>query len=125
MNEAADYVNNFAGAMRQAANHFDSDVPMAGTYMRKAADQIETAADALREGSFSDLGQSAQRFARNQPTAFFGLALLAGFGARILGLGSECWNIDRVRQAYRNVARSRPECLVIFGVQPECGRFIL
>ena len=77
----ADYVNNFAGAMRQAANHFDSDVPVAGTYMRKAADQIETAADALREGNFSDLVQGAQRFARSQPTAFFGLALLAGFGA--------------------------------------------
>jgi hypothetical protein len=77
----ADYVNNFAGAMRQAANHFDSDVPIAGTYMRKAADQIETAADALREGNFSDLVQGAQRFARSQPTAFFGLALLAGFGA--------------------------------------------
>jgi hypothetical protein len=77
----ADYVNNFAGAMRQAANHFDSDVPVAGTYMRKAADQIEIAADALREGNFSDLVQGAQRFARSQPTAFFGLALLAGFGA--------------------------------------------
>ena len=76
----ADYVNNFAGAMRQAANHFDSDVPVAGTYIRKAADQIETAADALREGNFSDLVQGAQRFARSQPTAFFGLALLAGFG---------------------------------------------
>jgi hypothetical protein len=77
----ADYVNNFAGAMRQAANHFDSEVPVAGMYMRKAADQIETAADALREGNFSDLVQGAQRFARSQPTAFFGLALLAGFGA--------------------------------------------
>jgi hypothetical protein len=77
----ADYVNSFAGAMRQAANHFDSDVPVAGTYMRKAADQIETAADALREGNFSDLVQGAQKFARSQPTAFFGLALLAGFGA--------------------------------------------
>jgi hypothetical protein len=77
----ADYVNKFAGAMRQAANHFDADVPMAGTYMRKAAVQIENAADALREGNFNDLVQGAQKFARGQPTAFFGLALLAGFGA--------------------------------------------
>jgi hypothetical protein len=77
----ADYVNNFADAMRQAANHFDADVPMAGTYMRKAAVQIENAADALREGNFNDLVQGAQKFARSQPTAFFGLALLAGFGA--------------------------------------------
>ena len=77
----ADYVNNFADAMRQAANHFDAGVPVAGSYMRKAAGQIETAADALREGNFSDLVQGAQKFARSQPTAFFGLALLAGFGA--------------------------------------------
>ena len=77
----ADYVNNFADAMRQAANHFDADVPVAGTYMRKAASQIENAADALKEGNFNDLVQGAQKFARSQPTAFFGLALLAGFGA--------------------------------------------
>jgi hypothetical protein len=77
----ADYVNNFASSMRQAANHFDADVPMAGTYIRKAAVQIENAADALREGNFNDLVQGAQKFARSQPTAFFGLALLAGFGA--------------------------------------------
>jgi hypothetical protein len=77
----ADYVNNFADTMRQAANHFDADVPLAGTYIRKAALQIENAADALRDGNFNDLIQGAQRFARSQPTAFFGLALLAGFGA--------------------------------------------
>jgi hypothetical protein len=77
----ADYVNNFADTMRRAANHFDADVPVAGTYIRKAALQIENAADALRDGNFNDLIQGAQRFARSQPTAFFGLALLAGFGA--------------------------------------------
>jgi hypothetical protein len=76
----ADYANNFADALRQAANHFDA-VPVAGSYMRKAAGQIENAADALREGNFNDLVQGAQKFARSQPTAFFGLALLAGFGA--------------------------------------------
>jgi ElaB/YqjD/DUF883 family membrane-anchored ribosome-binding protein len=77
----ADYVNNFADAVRQAANHFDAEAPVAGTYMRKAAVQLESAADALREGNFNDLVQGAQKFARNQPTVFFGLALLAGFGA--------------------------------------------
>jgi hypothetical protein len=77
----ADYVNNFADTMRRAANHFDADVPVAGTYIRKAAVQIENAADALRDGNFNDLIRGAQRFARSQPTAFFGLALLAGFGA--------------------------------------------
>jgi hypothetical protein len=105
----ADYVNNFAGAMRQAANHFDSDVPVAGTYMRKAADQIEIAADALREGNFSDLVQGAQRFARSQPTAFFGLALLAGFGAiRFLKSASSesDWNVRTSPESNRHVGTS-------------------
>jgi hypothetical protein len=77
----ADYVNKFADTMRRAANQFDDDAPMAGDYIRKAAVQVQNTADALREGNFNDLVQGAQRFARSQPTAFFGLALLAGFGA--------------------------------------------
>ena len=77
----ADYVDNLADTMRRAANQFDADMPVAGTYIRKAAVQVENAADALRKGDFNDLVQGAQRFARDQPTAFFGLAFLAGFGA--------------------------------------------
>jgi hypothetical protein len=77
----ADYVDNVADTMRRAANQFDADIPVAGTYIRKAAVQVENAADALRKGDFNDLVQGAQRFARDQPTAFFGLAFLAGFGA--------------------------------------------
>jgi hypothetical protein len=77
----ADYVDNLADTMRRAANQFDADIPVAGTYIRKAAVQVENAADALRKGDFNDLVQGAQRFARDQPTAFFGLAFLAGFGA--------------------------------------------
>ena len=86
----ADYVNNFAGAMRRAANQFDADVPLAGDYIRKAADQVQYAAGAVRDGNLSDLVEGAQKFARSQPTAFFGLALLAGFGAvRFLKSASE------------------------------------
>jgi len=77
----ADYVDNLADMMRRAANQFDAEMTVAGSYIRKAADQVEYAADALRTGDFNDLVQGAQRFARNQPTAFFGLTFLAGFGA--------------------------------------------
>ena len=59
---------------------FDHDLPIAGTYIRKAASQVEGVADKLRTGNFSDLVQGAQSFARRQPTAFLGLAVLAGFG---------------------------------------------
>jgi hypothetical protein len=74
------YVNNLADTMRRAAGEFDADIPLAGTYIRKAAAQVDSAADALREGNFNDLVRGAQSFARNQPTAFLGLAVLAGFG---------------------------------------------
>jgi hypothetical protein len=77
----ADYVSNLAQTMRRAAGEFDAEVPLAATYIRKAADQVTNAADALREGNLNDLVQRAQAFARNQPTAFVGLAVLAGFGA--------------------------------------------
>jgi hypothetical protein len=77
----ADYVGNLAQTMRRAAGEFDADVPLAATYIRKAADQVTNAADALREGNLNDLVQRVQSFARNQPTAFLGLAVLAGFGA--------------------------------------------
>jgi hypothetical protein len=77
----ADYVSNFAQTMRRAAGEFDAEVPIAATYIRKAADQVTNAADAFREGNLNDLVQRAQSFARNQPTAFVGLAVLAGFGA--------------------------------------------
>jgi hypothetical protein len=76
----ADYVGNLAQTLRRAAGEFDADVPLAATYIRKAADQVTNAADALREGNLNDLIRGAQSFARNQPTAFLGLAVLAGFG---------------------------------------------
>src|SRR5271154_6449239 len=79
--QGADYVNNLANTMRRAAKEFDPDLPFAGTYMRKVAAQVENAADALRTGNLNDLVEGAQSFARKQPAAFLGLAVLAGFGA--------------------------------------------
>ena len=77
----ADYVASLADTIRRAAGEFNDDVPLAATYIRKAADQVETVADTLREGNVSDLIRGAQSFARSQPTAFLGLAVLTGFGA--------------------------------------------
>ena len=77
----ADYVERFADTMRRAAGEFETDTPTAATYIRKAAEQLESAADAVRQGDFRDLLRGAQSFAQRQPTAFLGLAVLAGFGA--------------------------------------------
>jgi len=65
--------------MRRAAREFDSDLPIAGKYIRKAAAQVENVSDSIKTGDFNDLIESAKTFARRQPTAFLGLATLAGF----------------------------------------------
>jgi hypothetical protein len=77
----ADYVGNFAEIVRRASHEFDGQMPQAGAYIRKAAGQITTASDALRSRDFSQLVGDVQDFARQQPAAFFGAAVLAGFAA--------------------------------------------
>jgi hypothetical protein len=79
-NAGAEYVGSLADTLRRAAREFDSDLPIAGTYIRKAASQVEGAADSIKTGNFNDLVRRAQSFARRQPTAFLGMAVLARFG---------------------------------------------
>ena len=77
----AEYVGSLAEAMRRASREFDQELPIAGKYIRKAAAQVEGFSDSIRTGDFNDLIGNAQSFARRQPTAFLGLAALAGFAA--------------------------------------------
>jgi hypothetical protein len=76
----AEYVGTLADTMRRAAREFDTDLPIAGTYIRKAAEQVDGVSEGIRNGNLNDLVRSAQSFARRQPTAFLGIAVLAGFG---------------------------------------------
>jgi hypothetical protein len=79
-NAGAEYVGSLAESMRRAAREFDNELPIAGTYIRKTASQVERVSGSIRNGNFSDLARSAQDFARRQPTAFLGMAVLVGFG---------------------------------------------
>ena len=90
----ADYVGSLAGTIRRAAKEFDNDLPIAGTYIRKAAVQVEGIADTIKTGNFNDLIRGAQSFARRQPTAFLGMAVLAGFGV-VRFLKSSATDADR------------------------------
>ncbi|WP_022724316.1 hypothetical protein [Rhodopseudomonas sp. B29] len=76
----ASYVGGIAEAMRRASREFDQDLPIAGVYMRKAASRIDDISDTIQQGDVSTLVGGMQDFARRQPTAFLGLAVLAGFG---------------------------------------------
>ena len=74
----ADFVSDMAGSIRRAASEF-GQVPQAAQYMRLAAEQIDSVSDAFRRRDLSQLVADVQGFARRQPTAFFGAAVLAGF----------------------------------------------
>lgn len=78
---SADYLGTVAHAVQRAAGEFESDVPQAAQYIRQAAGQIETFADAVRQRDMRELVGEVQEFARRQPTLFFGGAVILGFAA--------------------------------------------
>jgi uncharacterized protein YjbJ (UPF0337 family) len=80
-NAGADFVTGIAAAIRRAAGGFDDQIPQAGEYIRRAADQIDNTSDAIRQRDLSELLHGVQDFARRQPTAFLGATVLAGFVA--------------------------------------------
>lgn len=80
-NAGADYVSGMAGAIRQAAQGFDGQIPQAATYIRQAADQVDALSQALERRDLNELFSNLQSFARRQPTAFLGATFLAGFAA--------------------------------------------
>lgn len=77
----ADYVGNVANIIRRTALEFDGEIPQAGHYIRKAAAQLDNVSQALRNKDVSELVGNVQDFARKQPTAFLGAAVLIGFAA--------------------------------------------
>lgn len=80
-NVGADYMGNIAQAIRRAAGELEGDVPQAAQYVRQAAGQIDTVAKAVRERDLGELVSEVRQFARRQPTAFFGGAVVLGFAA--------------------------------------------
>jgi hypothetical protein len=107
-NAGAEYVGSLADTMRRAAREFDKDLPIAGTYIRKAASQVEVVSDSIRNGDLNDLVRNAQSFARRQPTAFLGMAVLAGFGViRFLKSSAEASNDSQADWRSGNMSNIR------------------
>lgn len=77
----AEYVASVAGALHRAAGEFDREVPFAAKYLHQTAEQIEHAADAVRNRKARELVGEVESFARRQPALFFGGAMLLGFAA--------------------------------------------
>ena len=77
----ADFIERFAGNIREAARAFENDAPLAAKGINSAAEYVEGAGEKIRNGSFRDLVDNATGFAKRQPAAFLGLSVLAGFAA--------------------------------------------
>jgi gas vesicle protein len=77
----AEFIERFAGNIREAARAFENDAPFAARGINSAAEYVEDAAEKIRNGSFRDLVDGATDFAKRQPAAFLGISVLAGFAA--------------------------------------------
>jgi methyl-accepting chemotaxis protein len=77
----ADYIGSIAQATQQAAMAFDNDLPQAAQYIRQASEKMQGVADTVRERDVRELVGDVQDFARQQPTLFFGGAVILGFAA--------------------------------------------
>lgn len=77
----ADFIERFAGNIREAARAFENDAPFAARGINSAAEYVQESAEKIRSGSFRDLVDGATDFAKRQPAAFLGISVLAGFAA--------------------------------------------
>ena len=73
------HLQEIARAAHRAADELQEDMPQAAGCIHEAAQSVEQVASNLRARSISELMGMADGFARRQPVAFFGGAVLAGF----------------------------------------------
>lgn len=83
---AAGQVSGFAQALKSASVDLDGrGQQFAARYVEQAADGLERVSDALERRDPDDLLTGVEDFARRQPIAFMGGAVIAGFGlARLM-----------------------------------------
>lgn len=76
----ADRLDAVARAVHEAAEKLEGNLPpRAASYIHEAAGTLERASSAIRDRSIDDIVRMVGSFAREQPAAFFGGAVLAGF----------------------------------------------
>lgn len=75
----AEQASHVARAIHSAASELERESPQAARYVHEAASGLEQMAAQLRDRDVNELIGSVSRFARQQPLAFFGGSVLAGF----------------------------------------------
>jgi ABC-type transporter Mla subunit MlaD len=74
-----DAIGNVSRAVQGAADNLETDAPQIADFVREAAQTVERLSNDLRERSLGEIAASVSNFAREEPVAFFGGAVLAGF----------------------------------------------
>ena len=106
----ADFIERFAGNIREASRAFENDAPFAARGITSAAEYVEDAAEKIRNGSFRDLVDNATDFAKRQPAAFLGISVLAGFAAvRFLKASGSGASSSSRRDANQASSSQRPD----------------
>jgi len=77
----ANYIGSVARAVDRAAGEFEQEIPQAASYMRQASNQLQGFADTIDGRDLRELAGEVREFARQQPTIFFGGAVILGFAA--------------------------------------------
>jgi len=75
----AQYAEVVARAVHRAADELQDTSPQIASYVREAGASVRQVAQTIRERSVQDVVGEVQGIARQQPIAFFGAAVLAGF----------------------------------------------
>lgn len=78
-NAGADQAEGLARAVHRAADELQEGSPQLAQYARDAAASVNQLAKTMRDRSLGSLVGEVQGMARQQPVAFFGAAVLAGF----------------------------------------------
>jgi hypothetical protein len=85
----ASAIHDVAKAAHSVADQMEQTRPEIARYARQAASAVDDVSEAIRSRSVGDIIRSIDGFARREPVAFFGTALLAGFAiSRFLGSSS-------------------------------------
>jgi hypothetical protein len=75
----ADQISSIAEAVHDAAHELEGKLPAAADYIHSAAERLERASSDMRSRDIDDLLSACGDFARREPAAFFGGAMIAGF----------------------------------------------
>ncbi|MGI4957361.1 MAG: hypothetical protein ACRYGI_07155, partial [Janthinobacterium lividum] len=82
--DLADRVDEIAGAVHKSSEQFEGQDWIASAIERGAA-ELSTVATALRENDLNGMIGQVRNFARQQPAAFIGASLVAGFALARFG----------------------------------------